>query len=94
MRETLHSSLAVGHRAVAPVERATAAGTLAVLSPTDCVLDRLMKYFHWSDEQGLEQALLVASFQDVDLPTIKNVSIAEGASELFAVFERRLRSKR
>jgi hypothetical protein len=32
---------------------------LRLLSPTDCVKDRLAAYFHWNDKQALEQAVLV-----------------------------------
>ena len=32
-------------------------GILKVISPTDSVKDRLAAYYHWGDQQGLEQAL-------------------------------------
>ncbi len=35
-------------------------GSLVVISPTDCVKDRLAAYYHWGDRQSLEQAILVA----------------------------------
>ena len=31
---------------------------LKLLSPTDCVKDRLAAYYHWNDRQSLEQAIL------------------------------------
>jgi hypothetical protein len=37
------------------------------LAPTECVMDRLSKYFHWGDLQGLEQAIEVAKRQRVNL---------------------------
>jgi hypothetical protein len=44
---------------------------LKVLSPTDCVKDRLCAFYFWNDLQGLEQAVLVAKSQQVDLKEIK-----------------------
>ena len=32
-------------------------GTLSLLSPTDCVKDRLAAFFHWQDQQTLKQAV-------------------------------------
>jgi hypothetical protein len=54
-------------------------GDLAALSPTDCVKDRLAAYFHWNDQQCLEQALLVACASDIDLAEIKRWSFKEDA---------------
>jgi hypothetical protein len=56
------------------------------------VLDRLMKYFHWQDEQGLEQALLVAASRPIDLARIRAVSLAEGRPRELQVFLDRLRT--
>ena len=36
-------------------------GTLKLLSPTDCVKDRLANFYYFHDKQCLEQALMVAS---------------------------------
>jgi hypothetical protein len=59
-------------------------GVLWILSPTDCVKDRLAAYYHWNDLQSLEQAVLVAQSTPVDLKEIKRWSKAEGKSEVFA----------
>lgn len=85
--------LAVGDEPVGEIsEIRTATGRLRLLSPTDCVKDRLAAYFHWNDRQALEQALLVAKTQRVNLEEIQRWSKAEGASEKFAVFRDRLGS--
>ncbi|MDI6740798.1 MAG: hypothetical protein QME74_10605 [Candidatus Edwardsbacteria bacterium] len=42
-------------------------GRLHLLSPTDCVKDRLAAYFHWNDRQSLEQAGLVADNRKIDI---------------------------
>ena len=52
-------------------------GTLRVLSSTDCVKDRLCAFYFWNDLQGLEQAVLVAKSQQVDLKEIKRWSKVE-----------------
>lgn len=57
-------------RVVRAAERNTPLGTLRLLTPTDCVKDRLAAYYHWSDRQALEQARLVARAQAVDLDDI------------------------
>jgi len=38
----------------------TKTGTLKLLSPTDCVKDRLAAFYHWTDRQSWEQAVSVA----------------------------------
>lgn len=48
--------LSVGKEPVAEVsEFELSTGTLKVLSPTDCVKDRLCAFYFWNDLQGLEQ---------------------------------------
>ena len=42
-------------------------GTLRLLAPTECVMDRLAWYFHDADTQCLEQAVKVATLHLVDL---------------------------
>jgi hypothetical protein len=65
-------------------------GVLRILSPTDCVKDRLAAYYHWNDRQCLEQAVLVAQSTDVDLNEIERWSRHEGKSDTFAGIASRL----
>lgn len=58
-------------------------GILRIISPTDCVKDRLAGYYHWHDSQCLEQAVLVAGANKVDLEEIKRWSQAEGKLDEF-----------
>lgn len=74
-------------------ERHTAHGTLRILTPTDCVMDRLAWYYHANDQQGLEQALAVASAHEVDLTRIEAWSRREGAGEKLERFQARLRGE-
>jgi hypothetical protein len=39
-------------------------GILKLLTPTDCIKDRLAAYYHWDDPQSLEQAIWVAERND------------------------------
>lgn len=68
------------------VERKTSAGVLRLLSPTDCVKDRLAAFYHWNDRQCLDQALAVAASQPVNFAQIKRWSKAEGQSDKLQEF--------
>ena len=74
-------------------ERETRTGTLRLLAPTECVMDRLAWYFHDADTQCFEQALRVATLQPVDLDRIERWARRERphGKERFREFERRLR---
>jgi len=48
------------------------------------VKDRLAAYYHWDDNQGLEQALLVAKYNTVNLKEILAWSEQEGKTKEFA----------
>jgi hypothetical protein len=78
----------------APVEEIaeidTEAGVLRLLTPTDCVKDRLAAYYHWNDEQSLQQAVWVAQQNDVDLESIKKWSIKESSEQKYLNFYNKL----
>lgn len=83
--------LSVGEEPVKEVsEFELSTGTLKVLSPTDCVKDRLCAFYFWNDLQGLEQAVLVAKSQQVDLKEIKRWSKVEGKEKEFKAFTDKL----
>ncbi len=46
-------------------------GSIKILTPTDCVKDRLAAYIHWDDKESLEQAIIVAKVQKIDVNKIK-----------------------
>ncbi len=66
-------------------------GILKLLTPTDCIKDRLAAYYHWDDPQSLEQAIWVAERNDYDLDSIKNWSINEKMMDKFKIFIRKLK---
>lgn len=72
------------------VDRKTQVGILRLLSPTDCVKDRLAAYYHWNDRQGLIQAVMVASRCSVATAKIQRWSKTEGFEEKFQEFKRML----
>jgi hypothetical protein len=71
-----------------------ATGTLRVISPTDCVKDRLAAYYFWDDRPGLEQALMVAAHRDVDMPAIRRWSAKVGMLPKYEIFRRRRATKK
>jgi hypothetical protein len=79
--------LSIGDEPVGRInEMKLATGLLRVLSPTDSVKDRLSAYYHWNDRQSLEQAILIAKDNDVDVEDIRRWSIAEGNLAKFEDF--------
>ncbi len=65
-------------------------GTLRVISPTDCVKDRLVAYYHWGDQQCLAQAILVAQNKEIDINEIERWSRVEGMGQKFEQVKDRL----
>ena len=63
---------------------------LHILSPTDCVRDRLAWFLFDNDFSALEQALAVARTQDVEIEVIRRWCVAEGEAAKFVLFEARL----
>lgn len=61
-------------------------GRLRLISPTDCVKDRLSAFYHWDDRQSLEQALLVARDREIDLLQVRTWSEREGELKKFERF--------
>jgi len=66
-------------------------GELRIISPTDCVKDRLAWYYHYNDQQALEQAALVARDKEIDIKEIERWSIAEGKLAAFQDIKNRLK---
>ena len=76
--------LSVGKEPVHQIdEHELSTGILRIISPTDCVKDRLANYYHFDDLQCLEQALLVANTNTIDLEEIERWSRVEGKSDDF-----------
>ncbi|NLP05045.1 hypothetical protein GX411_03725 [Candidatus Fermentibacteria bacterium] len=87
--------LAIGDRPVTKVaEIETRGGRLLVLTPTQCVMDRLAAWYHWSDPQALQQAILVSLAHGVDQDVIEEWSGGEGKLREYRNYLRRLEAGR
>ena len=75
-------------------ERRTPAGTIRLLTPTQCVMDRLAAYFHWNDRQSLDQAVMVASSQEISLAKLHAWARREGASDKLRKFKQELATRK
>ncbi len=66
----------------------TAFGTIKMLTATDSVKDRLASYYHWNDQQGLDQAIDICQEipEKVNLQEIKNWSDKEGQKKKYQIF--------
>ena len=83
--------LAIGEEAISNIiEREMETGILRIISPTDCVKDRLAAYYYWNDQQSLAQAGYVAQSQDVDLEEVEKWSEREGMLDKFEKIKARL----
>ena len=85
--ESPSGPLSVGDMPVHEIaEIDTEAGVLRLLTPTDCVKDRLAAYYHWNDEPSLQQAIWVARQNPINMESVKSWSEREGAQEKFDRF--------
>jgi hypothetical protein len=75
------------------VELEFATGRLRILSPTGCVKDRQAGYYFWKDVQCLEQAILVAADNEVDMDEIERWSGHEGMLDEFIKIKGMLTNK-
>ncbi len=83
--------LTVGEEPVKQIdEMEFSTGILRIISPTDCVKDRLVAYFHWGDNQCLFQAILVAQQHDINLDEIRRWSSIEGKLDEFEKISTRI----
>ena len=71
---------------VIPDEVLVGGRTLRILSPTDCIKDRMAAYIHWKVRSRFNQALLVCRRQKerVDLKNLEAWCKREGGSAAFA----------
>jgi len=85
---------AVGEEPVKDIrEIRTATGILRIISPTDCVKDRLTWYYHDQDQQCLNQAIAVARSKPIDFKEVKRWSAGAGKSREFEQIRERLMTK-
>lgn len=68
-------------------------GTIYLLTPLDCIRDRLCAYFYWDDLECLEQAVLVAKTNKVNFQKIKQWAESKGQLEKYKIFKKKYREK-
>lgn len=68
-----------------------ALGTIKLLKPIDSVKDRLASFYHWDDQQGLEQAINICLEQKVDFTELEKWSQNEKNEETFEIFRQKLK---
>jgi len=84
--------LAVGNRLVAQWSQLkTETGAFHILTPTQMIMDRLAAYFHWNDQQSLDQAVWIAGEHEVDMGDLSAWAKEESSHEKFMIFQRRLK---
>ena len=71
---------------IEPEEIKVEGQVIRIFNPTDCIRDRLASYIHFNARECLDQAVLVAKNQPVNLDKIKNWCDTEGATKVFEEF--------
>ena len=66
---------------------------IKILSPTDCIKDRLASYIHWNAEECLDQAIMVAKAHKHNTASIKRWCIGENALDAFKEFQKQLKAR-
>ncbi len=85
--------LGVGDEPVQQIDEiTTATGVLRIISPTDCVKDRLIWYYHEHDTECLEQAIMVADNNDIDIAEVERWSDVEGKLDVFMSIKPKLKT--
>ncbi|MGB5505210.1 MAG: hypothetical protein WBM70_00840 [Sulfurovum sp.] len=83
--------LGVGDAPITEIaSRENETGILRLLTPNDCIKDRLAAYYYWDDPQSLEQAIWVAQQNKFDIDSIKEWSMNEKELDKFEIFKSRL----
>lgn len=87
--------LAIGNEPIHEVaEQKLPTGVLKLLTPTQCVMDRLAAFYHWNDPQARRQAALVAAHHPIDWPQVERWSRNEGSLEKFRSFRASVTDRR
>jgi hypothetical protein len=70
---------------VVPAEIAVEGRVIKLLSPTDCVKDRLASHIHWKSKDAFNQAVLVCRKQgsEIDMKELSDWCDGEGGSAAF-----------
>lgn len=75
-----------------PAEFEVEGQKIKILTPTDCVKDRLATYIHFKNRVGLEQAVMVAKKHPISLSKIRDWCLKEKSPEVFQEFKSYLKN--
>jgi hypothetical protein len=93
--EFVSPPISIGEELIKKLKRLqTPLGLLNMLTPTDCVKDRLAAYIHWKDHQAFEQAIMVALRQRIRIKSIELWAKKERGEKAVAEFKRTLKEGR
>ena len=88
------TSMAIGDQPISEFsEKRFGSSVLRLLTPTDCIKDRMAAYIHWKDKQGLEQAVMVAQAQEFNSKKVEEFCRLEGAPQAFKEFIENVKRK-
>lgn len=88
------SAMQIGEENITTFENyKTTEGILKMLTPTDCVKDRLAGYFYFKDPQCLDQAIWVSEAHPINLESVKKWAKKEGMTPKLNDYLKRLKSK-
>jgi hypothetical protein len=76
---------------IKPVEKIDGENHIKILSPTDCIKDRLASYIHFKSKEGLDQAILVARKQPFKKSEVQRWCKAENSNWAFDDFVKKLK---
>lgn len=79
---------------ISPILRKIGGIEIKILSPTDCIKDRLASYIHFKARDTLDQAVLVAKAQPIKIKEIEKWCINERAERTFEEFRIKIRAKK
>ena len=83
--------LGVGEEPVRQIDEiVTSTGAVRIISPTDCVKDRLSWFYHGNDTECLAQAVLVSQAKHIDIAEVQRWSTAEGMFSRYEQIRTRL----
>jgi hypothetical protein len=66
---------------------------IKILSPTDCIKDRLASYIYWDAKECLDQAILVALAHKFNHSSVKRWCEGEQSIHVYKEFEKILKSR-
>jgi hypothetical protein len=75
---------------IVPAEVESSGTMIKILTPTDCVKDRLASYFPFEARECLDQAVLVTGKHPINMQAVKKWCLNEGAEKTFDDFQDKL----